>query len=152
MAPAISRLPVTTAVFSTPAGLNRTDLYAAYNATLANIGISFNDSKVLSYELAFKTYFDAVFSDSHDALVTAWSKIVTDFKNGKITQTQFNTYSAQLGAPLTIAVNGTSQVFTMAFAQSINGALSDTATASQYAQLFRNAAATRYQSIISALP
>jgi ABC-type Fe3+ transport system substrate-binding protein len=148
----ISRLPVLPSVFNTPEGQARPDLYTDYNATLSNIGIPFDDVKVLTYETAMKVYFDAVFSDLHDNLVAAWTKITTDFSSGKITQAQFNDYAYQLGAPVNFTINGQTQAFTLSFAQSVNDALKTSATASQYAQAFRNAARDHFQSILSSLP
>jgi ABC-type Fe3+ transport system substrate-binding protein len=148
----ISRLPVVPSVFNTPEGQARADLYADYNATINNIGIPFDDAKVLSYEYSMKVYFDAVFSDVHDSLVQAWMKLVNDYLAGKITQAQFQNYAYQLGSPLTWTSGGQTYTFTLAYAQSINDALKSTATASQYAQLWRNAARDHYQNIIQSLP
>jgi hypothetical protein len=71
---------------------------------------------------------------------------------GKITQAQFQNYAYQLGSPLTWTSGGQTYTFTLAYAQSINDALKSTATASQYAQLWRNAARDHYQNIIQSLP
>lgn len=148
----INRMPVLPAVFNTPEGQQRQDLYADYNATISNIGIPFDDAKVLSYEYAMKTYFDAVFSDLHDQLVAAWMKIVNDYTSGKISQDQFLSYSRQLGSPLSWTSGGTQYTFSLSYAQSINDSLKDTAVASQYTQIWRNAARERYQNIINSLP
>lgn len=152
MDPIISRLPVTTDVFKTPEGLARKDLYAAYNRTISNIGIPFSDDLALKYEYAMRIYFDAVFGDLHDDLVSAWSKLASTYNAGKLTQTDFNRLAFELGKPLSWKSGSSTMTFTQDYAISINESLKDAATASQFAQVWRNAARDRYQSILSQIP
>jgi ABC-type Fe3+ transport system substrate-binding protein len=152
MDPVISRLPVTTDVFKTPEGQARKDLYAAYNRTISNIGIPFSDDLALKYEYAMRIYFDAVFGDLHDDLVSAWSKLASAYNTGKISQANFNRLALELGKPLSWTSGSSTLTFTQEYAVSINESLKNAATASQFTQVWRNAARDRYQSILSQLP
>jgi ABC-type Fe3+ transport system substrate-binding protein len=152
MDPGISRLPVRPDVFKTPEGMARKDLYTDYNKTINNIGIPFSDDLALKYEYSMRIYFDAVFGDLHDDLVTAWSKLATAYNAGKLSQAEFDKLAFQLGRPLSWQSGSATMTFTQDYAISINESLKDAATASQFAQLWRNAARDRYASILSQIP
>lgn len=150
--PSISRLPVRPDVFKAPEGLARKDLYTDFNRTINNIGISFNDDLALKYEYAMRIYFDAVFGDMHDDLVTTWSGLVSAYNAGKLKQADFDKLAFQLGKPLSWQSGSSTMTFTQDYAVSINESLKDSATASQYTQLWRNAARQWYQAIRDQIP
>jgi ABC-type Fe3+ transport system substrate-binding protein len=150
--PAISRLPVRPDVFKTPEGSARKDLYGDYNKTINNIGIPFSDDLALKYEYAMRIYFDAVFGDLHDELVSAWSRVASAYNAGKLSEADFNRLSVELGKPLSWKSGSSTMSFTQDYAISINESLKNAGTASQFAQLWRNAARDRYQSILSQVP
>jgi len=152
LAPSISRLPVDPAVFRTPEGMARKDLYNDFNKTLKNIGIPFDDSLALKYEYAMRIYFDAVFGDLHDELVSTWSKLASAYNAGKLKQADFDRLASELGKPLSWQSGSSTTTFTQDYAASINESLKNSATASQFAQLWRNAARDRYQAIVNQIP
>ncbi len=150
--PNISRLPVREDVFKTPEAAARKDLYRAYNVTLSNIGIPFNDELALKYEFAMRVYFDAVFGDLHDELVTVWQKLVNALNTGKLSKAEFDRLAFELGRPITWTTSGTTYTFTQDYAISINSSLKNPATASEFAQQWRNAARQVYQSVLAQIP
>lgn len=74
--PNINRMPANPAVFNTPEGHQRLDLYKLYNMTIANRGIDFNDTKALLSEYAMMNYFKSVLIDANAELKQAWSAII----------------------------------------------------------------------------
>jgi ABC-type Fe3+ transport system substrate-binding protein len=152
LAPTISRLPVDPAVFNTAEGMAREDLYTDFNKTIKNIGIPFDDNLALKYEYAMRIYFDAVFGDLHDELVSTWTKMVNAHNAGKLGQAEFDKLAFELGKPLSWRSGSSTMTFSQDYAISINESLKDSATASQFAQLWRNAARDRYQAIANQIP
>jgi ABC-type Fe3+ transport system substrate-binding protein len=150
--PTISRLPVRPDVFKTPEGSARKDLYTDYNKTINNIGIPFSDDLALKYEYAMRIYFDAVFGDMHDDLVTTWSALVSAYNAGKLKQADFDKLAFQLGRPLSWSSGSSTMTFTQDYAISINESLKDSGTASQFTQVWRNAARQWYQAIRDQIP
>ncbi len=74
--PNINRMPANPAVFNTPEGQQRLDLYKLYNMTIANRGIDFNDTRALLTEYAMMNYFKSVLIDANTELKQAWSAII----------------------------------------------------------------------------
>lgn len=153
LVPTINRMPVTAAAFHTPIGQNRTDLYAIYNKTINNIGIEFNDTRALSWEVAMQQYFEAVLNHAHDYLTQAWAKLVSDYLDGKISETEFENYAHQLGKPITFTFEGHTYTFTEEYAASINQQIyTDSVFRDQIKSVWTNAAIAQYNAVYEALP
>ncbi len=120
LTPGISRMPILGGAFLTPYGLTFPDMYAIYNQTLLNQGIDFNDTLSLTINTAFTAYFEAVFNDAHDNLVTCWKALVDAYYASDITIEQLNTWAIMMGTPVTVTHESTPRKFTVAFAQEIN--------------------------------
>ncbi len=120
--PGVNRMPVIVEAFETPVGLLQIKLKALYDQTLNNAGIDFNDTLSLAMNSAFTSYFEAVLNDAHDELTAAWAALCAAYDDGEgtITLGQFNAFAAQMGAPVTVDVDGTAETFTVEYAQEIN--------------------------------
>lgn len=148
----ISRLPIREDLFKTPEGQNRKDLYRNFNVTLRNIGIQFDDALALKYEFSLREYFDAAFVDSHYDLVTTWQKLADAYVKGKVSKAKFEELAFELGKPLSWKEGTTTVTFTMNYAILLNEKIKDSATASDYAKIWRAAAADRYRQIMGLIP
>ncbi|MCD6348735.1 MAG: ABC transporter substrate-binding protein [Candidatus Korarchaeota archaeon] len=148
----INRMPVREDVFDTPEGKARTDLKRAYEETVNNIGIPFDEKLATEILFSLKYYFDSVYSDPHDQLVRAWTKLVKALKAGKITQEQFEEFSKRLGEPLTWTENDKQVTFTLEYAKSINEKLRDTVFANKMQKIWRQAAVERYEKLYNEIP
>ncbi len=118
----IRRMPVMEEAFHTPAGEDAQDLYAVYNMTIENKGIDFNDTLSLEINMAFITYFEAVFTRAHTELVNCWELMAKAYLDGHLTEEQLNSFAAQMGTPVTIQdpKTGISHKFTVEYARMIN--------------------------------
>ncbi len=94
----IDRLPVLESAFQTPAGqsANGQALYKLFNETLANKGIDFNESLAISNLDTTIYYFHSTITEEHSLLREAWGSMVTQLKNGNITEDKFNSLSQTL--------------------------------------------------------
>jgi len=146
----INRMPVRGDVFTkTDAGKNRQDLYAIFNETIHNIGIPFNDSRVLSYEEAMRYYFEAIITNAHENLVNAWKAIVDAYLSGKIDNATYNQLVQELTAPISWTEDGTTYTFTIEYAQSINNRVkTDTAFTQQMQSIWTQAAIQQYDAVL----
>jgi len=148
----INRMPVRKDVFDTPEGKARPDLLKNYMATVENIGIPFDDERALRTEEALRYYFDAVYADLHDLLVEVWSKLVKAYKEGKLTEEEFEKLAYEMGAPLKWVQNGVEYEFTEEYAASINEKLRDPAFASEMMKIWRDAAREKYMKLLEKIP
>jgi hypothetical protein len=106
----------------------------------------------LSYEASIRTYFQAVFTDAHAELVAAWKAIVEAKTAGRINDQQLEQLAARLGGPVKWTQDGKDYTFTLEYAQSINSQmLSDAAFSNLMLSIWRNAAITMYNQILSQL-
>ncbi|MFX1563923.1 MAG: ABC transporter substrate-binding protein [Promethearchaeota archaeon] len=145
----INRLPVLESAFQTGIGYNLEFLYEIYNETLANTYITFNVSLALSYELSLMYYFDAVLNDAQADLRHCWNKLVQAYLNMAISQAEFESFAAQLGAPLT----WDSTTFTETYAISINSQLdSNPSFLTTIRNTWTDAAISRYNSLEALIP
>ncbi|MFX1482114.1 MAG: ABC transporter substrate-binding protein [Promethearchaeota archaeon] len=120
LTPGVSRMPVLGSAFTTPYGQNFQDLYATYNQTIATSGIDFNDTLSVEINTAFTAYFEAVYNDAHDNLVLCWKDLVDAYYASSITLAQLDSWSIDMGRPVTISYQSTPTNFTIPFAKSIN--------------------------------
>lgn len=148
----INRMPVRADVFDTPEGKERPDLKRAYEQTVNNIGIPFDEKLATEILFSLKYYFDSVYCDPHDQLVRTWAKLVKAYKSGKLTEEQFKEFSRELGKPLTWTENGKEITFTLEYAKQINEKLRDTAFANKMQKIWRQAAVERYERLYNEIP
>ncbi len=148
----INRMPVRSDVFDTPEGKNRSDLKKAYEMTVNNIGIPFNEKLATDILFSLKYYFDSVLCDPHDQLVKTWSKLVKALQKGKISQSEFEDFSKRLGEPITWTEDGKQVKFTLEYAKSINEKMRDTAFANKMQKIWRQAAVERYEELYKEIP
>jgi ABC-type Fe3+ transport system substrate-binding protein len=118
--PGVNRMPVLESAFQTPVGLTKSDLYAFFNQTKANVGVDFNDTLSLEINAALTAYFEAVFNDAHDNLVLCWKALVDAYNASDITLQQFNDWATKMGTPVNVTYQATLRQFTVAFAKEIN--------------------------------
>lgn len=116
----VNRMPVMDEAFDTPVGQQNTLLQEMFELTKENVGIDFNDSLSLEVNSAFILYFDSVFNDAHDKLAATWGALVAAYFDEDITLEQLNTFAAQMGAPVTVNVDGSDEEFTLEYAKEIN--------------------------------
>ena len=116
----IRRMPVLREAFDEPGA--PVDLYSAFNTTLQNIGIEFNDTMELTTNSAFIHYWSAVFNDAHQELVDCWYTIVNAYEMGWITEGDLDTYATAMSTPVTAEDPNTlvMEKFTLAYATAIN--------------------------------
>ncbi|MDK2383488.1 MAG: ABC transporter substrate-binding protein [Candidatus Korarchaeota archaeon] len=148
----INRMPVRADVFNTPEGKERPDLKRAYEQTVNNIGIPFDEKLATEILFSLKYYFDSVYCDPHDQLVRTWAKLVKAYKAGKLTEEQFKKFSRELGRPLTWTEDGKQVSFTLEYAKQINEKLRDTAFANKMQKIWRQAAVERYEKLYEEIP
>jgi ABC-type Fe3+ transport system substrate-binding protein len=120
LSPGISRMPVLEGAFLTPYGQTFPEMYAIFNKTRENVGIDFNDTLSLETNIAFIAYFEAVFNDAHDNLVSCWKALVDAYYASDITIEQLNSWAIDMGTPVTINYESTPTKFTVDFAKQIN--------------------------------
>lgn len=145
--PNINRMPANPAVFKTPEGQQRQDLYKLYNMTIANRGIDFNDTRALMTEYAMMNYFKSVLIDANTELKQAWSAVLS-LKNKnpqKYQELKMKLTSLfQFKDPIT----GNMVSFTEDYAASINDRLQkDTSFLNQITSIWRDTARNWYLSI-----
>jgi hypothetical protein len=143
----INRLPILEEAFQTPLGLTRTDLYLFYNNSINNIGIDFSDPLALSYEYSLMYYFESVLTNAQSDLLSCWSKLVSAYRNALITQGQYETFAAQMAAPVTWDTT----TFTEAYAISINDQMGSSASFRATMQAEWTAAAISQYNTVEAL-
>jgi ABC-type Fe3+ transport system substrate-binding protein len=88
--PNINRIPVNPKVFDTSEGKAREDLKKSFEELFYARGIEFSDELALSYEVMMQYYFKATIIDTQQLLVSAWTKLLSAYYGGKITQEKFN--------------------------------------------------------------
>ena len=153
MNPNINRMPVNPKVFDeTPEGRNRTDLKAAYDATLESTTIEFSDEMASSIEEAMRWFFFATITQAHDELQSLWKDLALAYLSGKITQDQFNKLVDDLANPskleYTDPATGQKTTFTLQTAQNMNTKiLEDVNYRNQLVSEWTQAAKQRYQAI-----
>ncbi|MEM3715212.1 MAG: extracellular solute-binding protein, partial [Nitrososphaeria archaeon] len=145
--PNINRMPANPAVFRTPEGQQRQDLYKLYNMTIANRGIDFNDTRALVTEYAMMNYFKSVLIDANTELKQAWSAVLSlkDKNPQKYQELKEKlTTLLQFKDPIT----GNMVSFTESYAASINNRLqTDTSFLNQITSTWRDAARNWYLNI-----
>ena len=85
----LDRLPVNEDAFQTPYGQTRTDLYTAYNETIVNEGIEFNETLAAEYLDSTIYYFHQTLVESHGLLRKAWGEMVTQLRDGTINESYY---------------------------------------------------------------
>jgi len=148
----INRMPVRSDVFDTPEGKSRSDLKKAYEMTVNNIGIPFDEKLATDILFSLKYYFDSVLCDPHDQLVKTWGKLVKALHKGKISQSEFEEFSKRLGEPITWTEDGKQVKFTLEYAKSINEEMRDTTFANKMQRIWRQAAVERYEKLYKEIP
>ncbi|MEO2152022.1 MAG: ABC transporter substrate-binding protein, partial [Thermococcus sp.] len=78
----------------------RPTLLKAYKLSISSKGIPFDDSKALKTVNALQYYFKATLIDVNGPLHQAWMAIVKAYRDGKITEEQFNQLKDELTAPI----------------------------------------------------
>ncbi len=116
----INRMPVLESAFQTATGKLHPDLYAAFNKTVTNHGIDFNDTLSLLTNAAYIFYFEAVFNNAHDKLEATWKALVDAYYKGNITPTQLDMLATKMGTPVNVTVDSTVHQFTIPYATQIN--------------------------------
>ena len=138
----INRLPARADAFDTDIGRQRPDIAKLYNETLSNQGIQFNESLALSLEEPMRFHFEATITDVHTKLQKAWSLIVQAYKNGNLTESEYESYRKKYGVP----------AMTMQEAIDMNKQfLEDQAFQRTKKSEWRDSANTKYDSIIDDL-
>ena len=134
----LDRLPVNADAFQTPYGQTRTDLYALYNETLANIGIPFDE--ILSTTTLATTiyYFHNTITERHNNLRKTWGEMVTQLRNTDINSSYFQELVIDLGA-----VN----ISSFEEAEVINEEFTDPTKAAEYEAKWRQFAGLKYDAI-----
>jgi len=154
----VNRMPVRSDAFQTVKGQQRTDLYARFNTTIRNIGISFSDVVALRYEQSLQYYFEAVLKNEHGSLAETqgvWTELVRAKEDGRITQQQFNDLILELGTPVswTDPADQITYQFTEEYASLINEQIyTDSAFRSLMQGIWGEAARAQYQSILDKIP
>ncbi len=152
----INRMPVIEEAFTTSIGETRDDLYTFYNATIANIGIPFDDNLVLSYQWPFIHYFESVITNAHTELRSVWGKLVNWYLVDPVgRQTQFDTWAADISETMTVTdpYTTTSEKFTETYAQSINNLIrTDDVFRETIKSLWTSAAIAQYAAVEALIP
>jgi len=145
----LNRMPVRPDVFQTAKGRARVDLYEYYNLTTAGAGFDFNETEAGMLEQSMRDFMESTMVDLHGELSSLWSAMVTKLRTGQISQARFDDLLAELSRPLSWSEsNGTVLTFTKEYAMSINSRLlMDTSFALSMRLKWKNAAASRYDSV-----
>lgn len=152
--PEINRLPANPSVFDTPEGRNRSDLKAAYEATLKTKAMAFNDTLALLYEQVMQWYFRATLVEVNDYLKEAWKTLLVKYFTGAITREEFGEYVKLLTAPLNFTDPATNEevVFTESYAISICPKfISDPSFRDALITAWKKAAISKYENILKEL-
>ncbi|MHA2345341.1 MAG: extracellular solute-binding protein [Candidatus Hodarchaeales archaeon] len=102
----INRMPARADAFDTTQGAARPDLADAYQRTINNEGIDFNDTESSSYHGTLLYYFEAVYTEAHAEHVAAWNAIVNSWKNSgtgntpRIHESNLSNWIVALGSPI----------------------------------------------------
>ncbi len=151
----VRRMPVMASAFTQPLGIAAPDLHAAYNATLINVGIPFNDTMSLQTNMALITYFESVITLAHTELVNCWAAIVQAYDDSEIDLTELNAFADLMGAPVQILdpLTSVAEYFTLDYATRINTEMiyNDAYTA-QLQTAWTNAAKLQYITVQESLP
>ena len=142
MTEGLDRLPVNVDAFSTPLGLTRTDIYKLYNDTLENESIDFNETLSTANLDSTIYYFHNTITEVHDKLRQTWGEMVTQLREGDITEETFNDLVDDLGE-----VN-------MTLEESIEANeafIADPILASELESQWRSFARSKYNGILEAL-
>lgn len=129
------------------------DLYTAYNNTLLNVGIDFNDTLELVTNSAYIHYWSSVFNDAHTELVDCWYAILDAYDDGRINLGELNAYTALMGAMLTVQDPDTlvMEEFTADYATAINDKMIyDAGFLSDIKDAWTTAAKGQYISVMNA--
>lgn len=172
MSPEINRLPINAEVFNKTItedeakilfnGKNAGKTYAeavpalvkAYELTISSEGIPFDDARALKTVNSLQYYFKATLVDVNGPLHQAWMAIVNAYKEGKITQEQFEDLKNKLTAPIEFKDPETGQMvtFTEDYAAKINDRIAtDAGFQSQLMDEWRNAAQKKYNEVLNEL-
>lgn len=120
----INRMPINEAVFDTPEGQQRADLAEVYQKTKEALTIKFNSTEGASYYSSIRSFHRAVIVLPQIQLEKLWEDMNWALETGEITQEEFDELASRIGNPLemefTDPETGETQVFTKAYAQSIN--------------------------------
>jgi hypothetical protein len=155
--PDINRMPIREDVWQTPEGEARPELYEHFLTTLDYVGIRINDTKWLQVEFGFRYYFDAVFADLHEELVSFWHELVDAYLAGEITQEEFEEFAFEMGKPLTFTEpepplgDGQEHTYTLEYAMEVNERMKDTEFSSEMSKIWRDAARERYDRLLDEL-
>ncbi|MBE0633277.1 ABC transporter substrate-binding protein, partial [Candidatus Bathyarchaeota archaeon] len=120
----INRMPVNEAVFDTPLGQQRSDLEEVFAKTQDALTIQFDSVEGASYYSAIRSYHRALIVLPQIKLEKLWEDLTWALEDGKITQAQFDDLAFRMGDPNDIPfvdpATGTTEIFTLAYAQAIN--------------------------------
>lgn len=147
----INRMPINAEVFNTPEGQQRQDLKEKYDSLKDIQGINFNDTLALATEAAMQYYFKATLVDAHDLLHQAWIMLVNAKKEGKITEDEFEQLKNQLTSLLTFTDPDTGETVTFTLEYAMNNNDKIKLNPDAYMSVWRQAAMSKYQSIIDYL-
>jgi len=172
MSPNINRLPINAEIFNKTiteeeakvlfkgkhAGETfakaRPTLLKAYELSISSKGIPFDDAKALKTVNSLQYYFKATLVDVNGPLHQTWMALVKAYKDGKITEEQFEQLKDELTAPIQFKdpETGETVTFTEEYAAKINDRIAtDAGFQSQLIQEWRNAAQAKYQKVLDEL-
>ena len=172
MSPDINRLPINPEIFDMEItkeyadivfkgqhagetyGEARPALKKAYQNAIEAEGIPFDDKRALETVSALQYYFKATLVDPNQKLHDAWVAIVQAYREGKITEEQFNQLKDELTAPIQFKDPETGKMvtFTEEYAKSINDKiLNDRNFQDQLVQEWRQAAGNKYDKVLQDL-
>ncbi len=129
-------------------------LVKAYELTISSEGISFDDARALKTVNSLQYYFKATLVDVNGPLHQAWMALVNAYKEGKITQEQFEKLKDELTAPIEFKDPETGQMvtFTEEYAAKINDRIAtDAGFQSQLMDEWRSAAQEKYNKVLEEL-
>jgi len=153
--PNINRIPANPNVFDTPEGRAREDLKRSYEELLKSKGIEFSDDLALSYEVMMQYYFKATIIDTHDLLVSAWTKLLAAYFNGLLSEEDFQRLVREMTKPLefTDPTTGQRVTWTQDVAIRLNSEYlkGNTGILSDLMKEWRKAAEERYTRVIQSL-
>ncbi|AIU70277.1 ABC transporter substrate-binding protein [Thermococcus eurythermalis] len=132
----------------------RPALLKAYQISVASKGIPFDDARALKTVNSLQYYFKATLVDVNGPLHQAWMALVKAYKDGKITEEQFEKLKDELTAPIQFKDPDTGEMvtFTEEYAAKINDRIAtDAGFQSQLMQEWRNAAQDKYQKVLDEL-
>ena len=172
MSPDINRLPINPEIFDMTVtklyadvvfkgehegktyGEARPALKKAYEDAITAQGIPFDDKRALETVSALQYYFKATLVDPNQKLHDVWVAIVQAYKDGKITEEQFEKLKNELTAPIEFKdpETGETVTFTEEYAKKINKKIVDDRNfQDQLVQEWRQAAIDKYQRVLGEL-